>query len=73
VADFDRPLPQIAYLVGYLVLTYGISSFLVVLAADVTGRRPLFLVTSMILLGAMIWAARGESISVLRLWLEDVA
>jgi hypothetical protein len=52
---------QFVALTGYLVLTYGISSYLGVCLSDKFGRRPTSLVSHALMMWGIIWAARGRS------------
>jgi len=47
-------------LVGYLVLTYGISSYFAVCLSECFGRRPASFISHLLLLWGIVWAASGE-------------
>jgi MFS family permease len=59
LVEYDLSLTQVIALNGYLVLTYGISSFVCVSLSDATGRRPIYLLSNLILGAGIIWGATG--------------
>jgi MFS family permease len=59
LVEYDLSLTQVIALNGYLVLTYGISSFVCVSLSDATGRRPMYLLSNLILGAGIIWGATG--------------
>ncbi|KIW18725.1 hypothetical protein PV08_03014 [Exophiala spinifera] len=61
VATFNVSLTQVTLLNGSLVMALGVSSYLCACLAEVTGKRPVFLATSVLLVASSCWGAAAKS------------
>jgi MFS family permease len=61
VGEYKISLTQVIALNGWLVLTYGISSFLCVSLSDAVGRRPMYLISNLVISAGILWGANGEA------------
>ncbi|KAF4342759.1 major facilitator superfamily transporter [Fusarium beomiforme] len=57
---FETPLSSVALLNGSLVLGLGVSAYVLSVAADLWGRRIIFILTSVLLIVSNIWAAVSQ-------------
>jgi MFS family permease len=60
LAEYKISLTQVIALNGWLVLTYGISSFLCVSLSDAMGRRPMYLASNLVISAGIVWGVNGK-------------
>ncbi|KAH8647074.1 MFS transporter-like protein [Tricladium varicosporioides] len=59
--DFHVPLSNVALLSGALIMGLGVSSYVCSCMGSVFGRRPIFLVTTVIIIASCCWSAAAKS------------
>lgn len=61
IPEFKIGVKEFVALIGDLVLTYGISSYLVVCLSDTLGRRGMTIVSHVLLIWGIVWAATART------------
>ncbi|KAJ9116531.1 hypothetical protein QFC24_006698 [Naganishia onofrii] len=61
LAEYKISLTQVIALNGWLVLTYGISSFLCVSLSDAMGRRPMYLASNLVISAGIVWGVNAKT------------
>ncbi|KAH6681434.1 MFS transporter-like protein [Halenospora varia] len=59
--DFHVPLSKVALLSGALIMGLGVSSYVCSCMGSIFGRRPIFLVTTVVIIASCCWSAAAKS------------